>query len=813
MVRRDLTSDERLYRNLVKFNTAVIIIGFIGLISAAVWYKNFVITKVSNLLEREIVSSESLASLAELTKGSENADPTLSSPVRKFGLKIAEKHLRRIDILSKRLVRQHGLTSADRMWVPAIFIAGEKAWDVKVRLRGDGTAHWATAKKSWRIKFKKNQLYDGYREINLVLARERHFETEILAYDLARNQGLFVRDGGAATLKINRVDMGDYVWFEQITGESLERNRRTGGNVVTPDNSWIDYGILSTFTNDYYHFLSGYRTVIKNDPNRGIMLDRWKSVLDLVKNGTGLEISRRIPLLVDMDKFAAWSATILLFGNKHGLAEINLSWYYNGATGLFEPIMYDVNIGTYSRDVGGLSMLNNTRSFDFGNNFVASRLLQQADIRRRRDKVLHDLLANQFDEISARQSAVFARLQPYMIRGISAQPPDSVRREFKDRQAMLGTNRRVLLYLLRRARLFAETAMSIGDGQLIWDMDIRPDALADIKINQITVNISAPVRIDSGKVTAFLSGDGAGKSLAVETTQDGNMLSLKFKELRIWQKRAANLEPEVTTWRLRMTLPTQTSLDKTRALPVDFVIDAENALTGQPVHPRRSRATPGLQKIAPDLAEDALRSPSLVIERSGLPFRAEGKNLVLGPGEYQLANSLILSSGFGLVLQAGVHLKLGPGVSIVSRKPIQIIGTAAAPVAITALDKDAPWGVLGVIAPGGKSVIRHARISGGSEAWVNGVFLSGQVAVHYGDLDMTNSIISGARADDGLNVKYGRVDFKNNHFVNNSSDGFDGDWVTGKIDRSLVAGNGGDGLDFSGSKVVVSNSRLERMGD
>jgi len=113
------------------------------------------------------------------------------------------------------------------------------------------------------------------------------------------------------------------------------------------------------------------------------------------------------------------------------------------------------------------------------------------------------------------------------------------------------------------------------------------------------------------------------------------------------------------------------------------------------------------------------------------------------------------------------------------------------------------WGSLACVRATGISHVRHLYVRGGSEAWQNGLFLSGQLCFYHSDVEMQNCVISDASADDGLNVKKAHLKIQNCAFINNSADSIDADWTTGSIGGCVFLKSRGDGLDFSGSQVAV----------
>jgi len=114
------------------------------------------------------------------------------------------------------------------------------------------------------------------------------------------------------------------------------------------------------------------------------------------------------------------------------------------------------------------------------------------------------------------------------------------------------------------------------------------------------------------------------------------------------------------------------------------------------------------------------------------------------------------------------------------------------------------------------------KFNGGSETIIDGVLYTGQMSIINANVSIENSIFQNSVSDDGINIKYSKVDISNSKFVNNSGDQMDLDYcqaiIINNVFSSAKVGNlieeeGTDGLDVSGSKVQVLGNTFSNSSD
>ncbi len=163
-----------------------------------------------------------------------------------------------------------GVSDAKWPFVPATFTYQGRSYQVKVRFRGWNYDHYMLRKKSWRIKFSRDDPFFGLREINVANLRERAVITDVFEHDLLRDLGQMLSDEYLVHLRINGEFAGVQVVFEQPSTEFLERHERQVGGIfgerMHSENPYVATAMWQQYTGleeDFVHF-ERFRTVVQD---------------------------------------------------------------------------------------------------------------------------------------------------------------------------------------------------------------------------------------------------------------------------------------------------------------------------------------------------------------------------------------------------------------------------------------------------------------------------------------------------------------------------------------------------------------------
>lgn len=223
-----------------------------------------------------------------------------------------------------------------------------------------------------------------------------------------------------------------------------------------------------------------------------------------------------------------------------------------------------------------------------------------------------------------------------------------------------------------------------------------------------------------------------------------------------------------------------------------------------------------------DISDEVLVDPQpLGVVAAATDGEAIGDSLVLRRGKHVILRDLVLPVGVALVIEKSARLELAPGVSVLVQGPLIVRGTAVNPVFIRPLSEDSPFGSIAVSVDDRSKTacdLRGLRISGGSEAHINGFYHSGMLSIHgAGEVVMEDCEVGADHGEDAVNIKRGRVSIRGCVFEDGHADLVDLDYVNGEV-LDCVFRNGredsnGDGLDVSGSQVLVRGCSFVKLLD
>jgi hypothetical protein len=249
-----------------------------------------------------------------------------------------------------------------------------------------------------------------------------------------------------------------------------------------------------------------------------------------------------------------------------------------------------------------------------------------------------------------------------------------------------------------------------------------------------------------------------------------------------------------------------------------YSLEVTSRVKGQK-QPYRIMATPNHPALKKNPIPDATLAEQLS-QHPFLSFNAEDRCLVVQPGIWKVAGSLVVPKGIKLQVTAGTALRFSPKEGLFSHGPLDFTGTKDDPIILEANlseDHENSWQGVAVLNAALPSVWTHVIVRDTSGIVRDGWLLTGGVTFYKSDIRMNHCRLQGNRGEDALNIIHSDFELAGIEILETVSDAFDADFADGIVKNSLfrdigLAG-GGDAVDISGSEVTVTDSRFLNISD
>ena len=696
-------------------------------------------------------------------------------------------------------------------------------YDAQMRLHGDGPDHWTGKKKSFQLKFPKDRHLEGARRLLFIIPEDRHYIAAIYASFLAKQMGLPYVKSKLAAVKINSVFQGIYYAEEQVNQDFLEQNEISNGTIVQLSDNWVEDRRDAQFDTTRY-----YGGITYND-HHTTPFDLEMSNLSAIKSEYAQTIYRRtreffealgrkdmedFESLIDMEHAAAADAWRTLLGERHAMVGDNNKIVYSLTSGKFFFIPRSEGDSRTLEYSGG--------SFESHLNQKAGRMVPLFEMLARSEKVreLRNRWLYEFLSDEKQLLTLFDTLKDKYVPYLKQDPtlPHNSRELIhlvqKKREALQAN-----FFRLRKQMNYVKVYTNALVHQNRLELEILPDtSMQSLQLERLRITLdSGQIKNKKEERVRLLKYNPTGNIFEPVGTDKLNIssnLSHLFDRERLGFDFDDQLLPIPKRYRYMLIFEDRDAISVKR-ISMRFYTD----LTRKRLPAKDTYIRIALEKNDYiDLMNQSLEK--FLSRYPQLQWDIDGTQLILKKGTYQILDHMIVPKGYHLVLKAGVTLELGPNVVFLSYSPIDTLGTKEELVTIKALHREHPFGTFAVAGDEKETMqVQYLDLSGGSEALFNGIFFSGALCLYHVNVNISQSNIHDNYADDGLNVKYGSVRIQNSKFVNNFADQIDLDFCQGEVSNSEFAfsatskTNDGDGLDISGSRVLIRDSSFSHVRD
>jgi len=666
-----------------------------------------------------------------------------------------------------------------------------KVFEVKMKYRGDFSYHWAERKKSIRIKTKKERLYNGMREFNLIIPKTPHIITDHLAYSLAKKMGLLAPESRPVEVYINGRYLGVEILTEQIGEQFLRRNNRMPGDIYVGELVGEDiYPVVGTevFLNPGF-----WSKAALNNHNPPEWNEAMKALSSAVYRGDANALSG----LLDMDEWARFAAYITLTRTVHFDAEHNWRLFFDPAMGRFIPIVWDP-LGWNYKDYVPL-IDGQTNRMDIITSPVFEVLHRDQRFLLKKQAVIEEFfkgggpgyITGLLDETGPIFSSL-KRDRNLHFESSYVLSPSEVMEKIDELKSLVKKD----LNDVREAYMGAPPVASYSIDEKTGEIRVNVEGFAPVRA------LEADYKSISGPLSARLSYSSDGK--AVSRDLSGAVSLIDKDTVRIDATLFARRVMSAPAGRVPIIIRDAV------ISPATYAFDIKGA---------RSRDLLSLKAILPDgKTADVRRADAPMAYPINDTFNiapVEGK-----PGVTVFASDVIINGVMeaeDLVIRPGVTVRLAPSASLVIKGRLLAKGEPGRPVRFLPLDSSSgPWSAVILTGKGANgSILSHCEFKGGSGAQHALVEYSAMLSIHgvEGIVIEACAFSDNKLTDDMVHLVYSEATIKESIFTGARADALDLDYVRGSVVDSNFVNSGNDGLDLMSSRVAVLGGRMEGSGD
>ena len=661
------------------------------------------------------------------------------------------------------------LVTGPDSYIPAKIKYQNDTYKVKLRLKGDLLDHLVGDKWSLRIHLKGANHLFGMRRFSLQSPETRNFEGETIFYEALRREGVLTPRYFFVDLTINGKYKGIMAFEEHFSKELLESQGRKESVILKFDES-LHVGNLANLGFDSY--FNNY----KNSLIKPFRYKRIKNSKDLTRDlVTAMGLLRGFAQgtlssaqVFDAELMGRFIAVSSFWGSWHALRWHNIRLYYNPITARLEPIGYDAYLNTFKRK--SIDPRNNPFSASLLESDMAIKPFYETTLRKLRNEAESGITEKWVRKIETQNLKILHKEYPFLARinlfGIEKTEVHNLKRN----KSSVQKNKRILTPYLIRDKI----------GDYLELVNHLPQKVFVTKIERVNEK--------TGKRYSLISKDGIKYPFHIFPSPVGTAPRTK-----------------------RIYFHNQEGYENTKIFVSASIVGVNKIWTAEaiPYYPALLKNPVPLTTI-----NNALEKNNF------LTYHSNSNSLRIKPGHWNVKESLVIPNDIRLVIPRGTILSFHPKAGIITSGPIEINGTSEEPVVLKgdfSHNENKSWMGISIIKSNELSVWSNVKIENTTGVKIDGWVLTGGVNFYQSDINMNNALFFGNRAEDALNVVRSKFKLRSVIFKKTQSDAFDSDFSNGTVEESMFVDIGlkgeGDGIDLSGSDVIVSGVYFKNISD
>ncbi len=700
----------------------------------------------------------------DMTSVAYNYLSSFAAEPERLTIDIKHKHFVKLEASRQEALRRGQITSDLKSYVPAVIRHRNDEIKVKLRLKGEWLDHVRTSKWSFRVKTRRDDVLFGMKRFDLQHPGTRSFIYEWLYRRALRREDIVAPRYEFVSVTINGKDTGVFAFDEGLAKQLIEHNERREG-------------VILRFNADYrykpFDSYPGTKTIVNNAGLTG-----------------------------------EHSSEIHTYGEQKLFEKPHLRDQFLKAHNLMQAFR-DAKLPAHEVfDVGAMA-----------NYMAVSELFGTL------------ATADDWSDIRFLYDPIRSRLEPIGLEGASYQPLQHLLgAKYRTREGVSNRFHSLLfadeIFFTQYIRALERVSSPDYVSQLLDVVE------SDLKEALRTLYNEWPHKtLDTGLLfgNAESIRDYLDPSKGVHAYLRG--CSTRTCELDLSSTQAMPIEVLSLTsgdakWvsTERIVLPGKPWYGRMKFQTAEFTSPADAPSGDAPpgdltlhyrllatTKARQARVFPWPRFDESLFAADFLRRPPNARRFEFVDIDEARRRITLRPGDWTLAEDLILPAGYTVQAGPGVRLDLVHSAKILSRSPLQLRGTEQDPILIES--KDGTGQGLLVLDAGGRSRLEHVVFRKLAPPTERDWALTGAATFYRSDVDFDGCEFLDNDAEDALNIVRSEFSIEHGIFSGVSSDALDSDFSDGQIAKTSFDRIEGDAIDLSGSEVEINQVRINGVRD
>ncbi len=672
------------------------------------------------------------------------------------------------------------LETTDDSWVKSVIFSKTETYKAKIRLKGDWLDHLKGKKWSFRIKIKKKNAWNGMKVFSIQNPEARYFLYEWVAHKMLEKEDVLTTRYGFVPVRLNNKSLGIYAYEEHFEKQLLESKKRREGVILklNEDAFWVNskkkvedgrWYNLPLFEASIIEAFGGGK--IRESQNLKEQFAIAQNLLYEYK--WNLKSASEV---FDVDKLAKFYAITDVTQMYHGMRWHNQRFYYN-------PVISKLEIIGYDGYGGGVYTWFNSPIMG---NFKVENVLNiksegRINYNPFTDSVFVEKYIQYLEEYSSEEyiSSFFNEIEEELLF-----TEELIKKEYEDYN--YDTN-----FLFESAKiindLLPEYKNKVSNGlyeQLSYNNKPKEDYKEEYNKDMIPYYMHVYKENNNEyRITNYYP-------LPVE------IIGLGEKEKSYSDKITENTN--IGAYNSENNIVTIKSDIKAKYLFVR-VKDQNNIISVPIIQWESPKATTPLQELL----------EANVFPESKL-YTVVNKKVIF-KGKHKTSENIIIPEGYKVIFEEGTELDFTKKSLFLSYSPVFFNGTENNKIIIKSSDGTAMG--FSVFQANKKSVLENVIFDNFNTLNYKGWILTGAINFYESEIEIKNTTFKNNNCEDALNIIRSDFYVYDCYFENIFSDAFDSDFCTGRLESSKFEKIGNDAIDFSGSRIKISDCEINNVGD